>query len=64
MLDTPKILNAKVYAVVAKSYAGRGCEVYEIDFSAVERPIRPSGIPQFSVKFFRRKPCGLLEEDF
>jgi len=53
-----------VAATLEYAYAGRGCKVYEIDFSAVERSIRPSGIPQFSIKFFRRKPCGLLEEDF
>ena len=35
--DTAENLTYKAFAVTSKSYAGRGCEVYELDFEDVEQ---------------------------
>ena len=64
LFDTTENLPYKAFAVTTKSYAGRGCEVYELDFEDVEEVVRPNGVKTFAINFVRRKTAGTLEADY
>ena len=54
----------KAFATTAKSYAGRGCEVHELEFTDVEEVVRPNGNKAYAINFMRRKTQGTMEKDF
>lgn len=61
--NNEKTLLWKAYAVIGCAFAGRGCEIFQLEYDAIEKVTNNKGVHYYHIKFERSKASTTVSED-